>query len=197
MLDCETPPIAKGLCRRHYARQHRTGDPLGLRRTYAPIGTCAHPECNEPVKLYEGRPRRFCSLRCYRSAGGRRAVYAVRTCHHCGASYTPRGTKQRWCWTCLGEPVTLTSGVLRYPGGRLLKLYGLSWPEWMAMLARHDGQCWICLERPASVVDHDHETGKARGALCGTCNTRLHREVDSGWLTSAMRYLTDAKAVVF
>ena len=38
--------------------------------------------------------------------------------------------------------------------------------------AQH-GQCALCLYvRALMVMDHDHESGKARGLLCPGCNTR-------------------------
>lgn len=35
------------------------------------------------------------------------------------------------------------------------------------------GKCQICLERPATDVDHCHKTGKVRGFLCRRCNVWL------------------------
>lgn len=198
MDDCELPVVAKGLCRKHYNRMRRTGDPEGVRRFYAPTAECAADCCSNPVKLHR-RPRKYCSPACYHASGHAERIWADKMCDHCGEPYTPRSPKQRWCWTCLGEPITDGAGARRYPGGRLLKLYDVSAPEWDAMRARHDGRCWICRDRPAEVLDHCHGTGKPRGALCGRCNTRLHREVDSGWLTSAIEYLgtTAETAVAF
>lgn len=197
MSDCEGTVLAKGLCSKHYNRQHRTGDPMGFRRFYAPTGECLAEGCSSPVKQYRHRrARKYCSLTCYHAAGHRERTWSDKACDHCGQQYAPQSPNQRWCWTCLGEPRRYANGLLKYPGGRLLKLYGVSWPEWQAMLTRHGGRCWICRDRMASALDHDHETGTPRGALCDPCNTRLHREVDSGWLTSAMEYLS-ASAVSF
>jgi hypothetical protein len=36
-----------------------------------------------------------------------------------------------------------------------------------------DGKCAICQKEKPLCVDHDHVTGKVRGALCTGCNTRL------------------------
>ncbi len=88
----------------------------------------------------------------------------------------------------------------------LFKKYGVT-PEWYEeKLAAQDGHCALC---PATVderkmpsfakegrtrsyllVDHDHETGKARGLLCAKCNTALHRvEYSQDWAWKAMAYL--------
>lgn len=47
--------------------------------------------------------------------------------------------------------------------------YGLEMPEVLALLA---GGCGICCGE-ATEIDHDHESGKVRGALCQSCNTLL------------------------
>ena len=72
---------------------------------------------------------------------------------------------------------------------RSLKLrYGLSSAEYGVMLEQQDGRCAICgtvnfgvrSGKPASAfVDHEHETGKIRGLLCGSCNTGLGAFGDS------------------
>jgi hypothetical protein len=39
--------------------------------------------------------------------------------------------------------------------------------------AEQNGECWLCDVKLSTVVpclDHDHETGKIRGVLCGNCN---------------------------
>jgi hypothetical protein len=61
----------------------------------------------------------------------------------------------------------------------LLALYGLKPADYDAMLAAQGGACAICGE-PGKTwadrnlnVDHDHETNKVRGLLCGRCNCML------------------------
>lgn len=64
--------------------------------------------------------------------------------------------------------------------GRQMR-YGLSVDDWYTLAEKHGGKCWICLDRDATMVDHDHSCcpgekscGKCiRGALCGQCNTGL------------------------
>lgn len=57
-------------------------------------------------------------------------------------------------------------------GYAILRKYGLSLPQWDALLVAHCGRCAICA-RPMPIdinVDHDHATGRVRGLLCTPCN---------------------------
>jgi hypothetical protein len=41
------------------------------------------------------------------------------------------------------------------------------------IIAEQAGKCWLCdidLKLVVPCLDHDHETGKIRGVLCGNCN---------------------------
>jgi len=60
---------------------------------------------------------------------------------------------------------------------RLRRDYGLTVPEYDAMLALQKGLCAIC-DLPCKTksrlcVDHDHQTGAVRGLLCRRCNRTL------------------------
>lgn len=71
----------------------------------------------------------------------------------------------------------------RYRRRSLLKnTYGLTEAEFDGLLAKQNGRCPICLEAiqlsgtggmAKLAIDHDHETGRVRGLLCGTCNTGI------------------------
>ena len=56
-------------------------------------------------------------------------------------------------------------------------MYEISEDEWLAMHTDQDGLCPICCKQlpvgKQTNVDHDHETGKVRGLLCGKCNKGL------------------------
>ena len=59
--------------------------------------------------------------------------------------------------------------------GRECEEYGLSVPEYTAMVARQNGICVVCLKvaekgRMGLCIDHDHRRRKLRDLLCGRCN---------------------------
>lgn len=57
------------------------------------------------------------------------------------------------------------------------KLYKLTLEKYGRLFFAQCGVCAICSEPAAPdralVVDHDHDTGKVRGLLCGTCNSAI------------------------
>ncbi len=71
-----------------------------------------------------------------------------------------------------------------------LKLYGITEEQFRAMFAAQGGVCAIC-GRPETdlgnskdgtprqlSLDHDHDSGKARGLLCNSCNHGLGKFLD-------------------
>ncbi len=70
--------------------------------------------------------------------------------------------------------------------------YGVDYTE---MLNAQGGRCAICLEKPKGkrlAVDHDHQTGQARGLLCEGCNQALGLLHDSvPRLLQAAAYLSE------
>jgi hypothetical protein len=73
--------------------------------------------------------------------------------------------------------------------------YGISLAEYDVMLSRQGGCCAICGtsdtgKRKAFHVDHDHNTGRIRGLLCGNCNSGIgNLRDDVGLLNRAIQYL--------
>lgn len=74
--------------------------------------------------------------------------------------------------------------------------YGITWDDYDRMLEEQDGRCAICLKSDPGMgrgvwsIDHDHETGRVRGLLCGYCNTALGKFEDNiANLTRAQAYL--------
>lgn len=55
----------------------------------------------------------------------------------------------------------------------LLTKYGIDVHEVEELIRDQGGLCAICRDQEAQQVDHDHETGRVRGILCGGCNAGL------------------------
>lgn len=74
-----------------------------------------------------------------------------------------------------------------------LKKYNLTIVGYNALLLAQDGCCAICRKPPEKhrlSVDHDHETGRVRGLLCGNCNAMLgHAHDNVQTLELAIKYL--------
>jgi hypothetical protein len=53
-------------------------------------------------------------------------------------------------------------------------VYGITFDDFDAMVARQGGLCILCAKRPALLcVDHCHTTNRVRALLCGNCNSML------------------------
>jgi hypothetical protein len=134
-------------------------------------------------------------------------------CRACGESYTPASNRQVYCKGCAPNR-TARARMYRYHGAvpkaptRELKAYlpgageapshrhrrtryRISEKRWRAMLARYDGMCWVCKQRPAIHVEHDHSTGRVRGAACYSCNLGLSFLDRPDWVAQAMAYLAE------
>lgn len=73
---------------------------------------------------------------------------------------------------------------------RLKRRYGITPADRLALFEASDGLCAACYEEPATELDHNHETGEIRGALCRGCNVALGmvRE-DLGRISRLAEYL--------
>lgn len=76
--------------------------------------------------------------------------------------------------------------------------YGITPCAYARMRIEQGDVCRLC-DKPESVkgrtlaVDHDHESGKVRGLLCGRCNTALGALGDSvAGLERALAYLRES-----
>ena len=89
---------------------------------------------------------------------------------------------------------------LRIRGNRLMKTYGLSNDDYIAMFESQIGLCAICNEPQQGItkdgetrflcVDHCHATGKVRELLCVKCNTGIGQFKDNPEiLKQAIKYL--------
>jgi len=77
-------------------------------------------------------------------------------------------------------------------------LYGVAADEFARRLGAQGGACAICgrMDWPGKGphLDHDHDTGKVRGILCGPCNNGLGNFADDpARLRAAADYLEGAR----
>lgn len=71
----------------------------------------------------------------------------------------------------------------------LARTYGMSLESYRQFIAAHS-TCDICRQSKTLVIDHDHTTGKIRGALCHHCNILLgNAKDDTAILQAAIQYL--------
>lgn len=75
------------------------------------------------------------------------------------------------------QPYCIPCFLVKSREREYFKKYGITVPEYEAMLAKQGGKCAICdgdcRTGQRLSVDHDHVTGAVRGILCKRCNTGL------------------------
>lgn len=68
--------------------------------------------------------------------------------------------------------------------------HGLAIEDVRAMRHAQGDRCAICEEMTQLQVDHDHESGRVRGMLCGSCNRGIGLlKDDPNALRRAARYI--------
>lgn len=78
-----------------------------------------------------------------------------------------------------------------------LTRYGLTQDDFDVLYATQGGCCYLCaraISEEVAKVDHDHNTGLARGLLCQSCNVKLAAVDDVEWLQRALAYVADPPA---
>lgn len=110
------------------------------------------------------------------------------TCRDCKSEYTKKHQVEYW-------------KTEAYKTSRLRKLFGITLNDYNKKLEEQNNTCAICKNLETSrdnrtkliknlSVDHDHQSGKVRGLLCGKCNSILGLAKDNiNILQSAIDYL--------
>jgi hypothetical protein len=110
-------------------------------------------------------------------------------CLRCSQMFMARGYNSRYCDEC--RPIA----KIEYRMRLVLRSHGVIDPDdvrqWIEALF---GNCTLCGAVPERwgrlVIDHDHKTGKVRGALCERCNLVLGKVSDDvELLTQMISYL--------
>lgn len=106
---------------------------------------------------------------------GKNKDYPRSWCRPCDAAYA----KERW-------DKNKDAMSQRYKETSWARLYGITPEQYGRLLGDQHGRCAICDQEcnsgRALAVDHDHDTGKVRGLLCGNCNKGLGNFKDSLYL---------------
>lgn len=146
-------------------------------RNCAECGLTFTPTHRSPERR---RQQRYCSTVCAGRSAHKNLV--SKCCSVCASQFTPKSLHQKWCRTCIPDKRALMR----------MTRYGVTQPAWETMCARFDGKCWVCRDASAEYVDHDHKTGRVRGAVCPKCNSALHHVENNGWWAKAVAYLDEA-----
>ena len=134
--------------------------PVAVVNAEARARECAH--CGKRYSVAAASlSTKYCSREC---AGAARQARRSTVCIACGGARTD--ARRALCAGCVR-----TADRHR----RLASKYGMTPGDLQALVASQGFACAICHEAPDSgpVVDHDHATGRVRGALCGRCNVGL------------------------
>ena len=74
--------------------------------------------------------------------------------------------------------------------------YNISPKDYQNLISNQNNKCAICKQefnpdknKSKPHIDHNHDTGKVRGLLCHTCNTRLAVIENKEFLNTALKYL--------
>ncbi|MFJ9002454.1 endonuclease domain-containing protein [Streptomyces sp. NPDC102359] len=124
-----------------------------------------------------------------RSGGGQSTMGKMNSCLECGTRYlvNSKGRAARYCGdACRNRAISIqTTG----------SMYGLTVEQVQEL--RRIGACMICASTDSGfgsgifAIDHCHESGVVRGALCQPCNLMLGNAKDSvDVLLAAIKYLT-------
>jgi len=132
-------------------------------------------------------------------------IDALNLCERCQAA--PRRSQQANCRYCESCRLVVTREVeerarARYrvkPSWKAASMratrkyeYGISDDAYQALVQAEDGRCAICKEAAKLHLDHDHQTGKIRGLLCGACNRAIGMMQDNpARLRAAAAYLEE------
>lgn len=157
--------------------------------------------------LTRRRNQRFCTKNCSNKLVGRHKVIPLpesRKCP-CGAGFKPtrrdnwycsrpcavRTLRQHYLDTNVEYQQRAKAGILKWQqnnpekvarytkASRYRRRFGIELEDFEDLVAQQESLCEICGGLTALVPDHDHETGKFRGAICADCNSGLGLFADS------------------
>lgn len=177
---CEKVARGRGYCQMHYMRFRRHGDPLANPRNKVE-GLCVVPDCSSPQyarehchghykRLIEDRPMAGAVRQRNRWEDGKKVCPGCDTLKEAEDFPKVKDRRGSWCRACH-----------KYSQKRMK--YGLERAEYDEMVS--DG-CQVCGSDGDLVIDHHHDSGYVRGALCGQCNVAIGMAQESPERLEAM-----------
>ncbi len=193
--ECREDVVGRGLCRKHYMRWQRWGNPEEPdHRSMRDRNRCSVEGCDE-----QAHGSGLCSTHYRQRARDDDPEVGPfqRSCEWCETEFLGRyKDRSRFCSRACAQrarnqtPEQKQRNLDRY----YLRRYGITKDEAAGLKA---AGCDICGRTEVSGrwennlhIDHDHETGKIRGVLCHGCNVSLgHFNDDPELLAKAIAYL--------
>jgi hypothetical protein len=79
----------------------------------------------------------------------------------------------------------------RWRKADLKRRWNMTVDQYDEMLVKQKSTCAICgnLGKTNLHIDHNHDTGRIRGLLCFSCNSKLPMVEDENWREAAIKYL--------
>jgi len=175
--SCDEPKYCKGLCRPHYIRESKYGD----------------PQENVPIKkrhIYDKSKKNYkycpdCSRELLRerfAGNSARSDGLASICNSCDNDRVNQWyDKNKITINAKRRKHYTDDKAIKARNGYLLRTYGISLDNYYKLLSDQNDVCAIC-DKPEKVidsktkrikvlsVDHCHDTGRVRGLLCYRCN---------------------------
>jgi hypothetical protein len=190
---CDRNSLARQLCSTHYNKWRRYGDPLGGRWKSA---GCKEDGCGRQVvgqNWCEAHYNKFVRAPARKAANAK--AREGRLCAQCGEPFDRPTRRAAYCSVKCKTAARLADG--RAAASSLKHYYHREYGLTVEQVAelRANG-CQICGDdgrhgRHGQLhIDHDHKTGRVRGALCDDCNFGLGKfKDDPALLRAAAVYL--------
>jgi DNA-directed RNA polymerase subunit RPC12/RpoP len=154
------------------------------------------PTLCEECRRELNRKRRAEEYRKLKQAGDRPWI-RFKSCLDCGKEIAPTKPGKRRnqrCDECRSKhqkPYLLD--LTKSRDKHLRRFYRMTENDFQRMNQEQNGGCAICGEKPDRLhVDHDHNAGRVRGLLCGSCNRMIGiAKEDPARLAAAIKYLKE------
>jgi len=210
--NCSQPVVAKGLCQKHYKRVKRQGtvestrsDDWGQREKHPAYSSWCNLRRYHRLTMQESWRDDFWQF-------VKDVPEKPQSAQACRADSTQPWGKDNFYWKERREGPAEIREYMRiwrqkareanpeyYADQDLRKNYGVTLEWYREQLSKQGDVCAICRQPETTVirgkmiamsVDHDHNTGRARGLLCTACNRGLGLFRDSDdLLQAAIQYL--------